>query len=119
MWNLHRCQLRVSFIDSTALAVCHPARIHQHRVFRVDARRGKTSVGWFFGFKLHLVVNDRGELLAFCLPPATSMTVSLCHAWCVARIASSAASSVRLFGRLFGRLFADKGYQRLHLGGAR
>jgi hypothetical protein len=54
----------ISFIDSTALAVCHNARIHQHRVFRVDARRGKTSLGWFYGFKLHLAVNDRGELLA-------------------------------------------------------
>ena len=59
----------ISFIDSTALAVCHPARISQHRVFTVDAVRGKTSVGWFYGFKLHLVVNDRGELLAFCLTP--------------------------------------------------
>ena len=43
----------ISFIDSTSLAVCHPARISQHRVFTVDARRGKTSVGWFYGFKLH------------------------------------------------------------------
>ena len=59
----------ISFIDSTALAVCKNARIGQHRVFTVDARRGKTSVGWFYGFKLHLVVNDRGELLAFCLTP--------------------------------------------------
>src|SRR5579859_3429924 len=42
----------VSFIDSTALAVCHNARIAQHRVFRVDARRGKTAMGWFYGFKL-------------------------------------------------------------------
>jgi DDE family transposase len=56
-------------VDSTALAVCHNARIAQHRVFAVDARRGKTSVGWFYGFKLHLVVNDRGELLAYCLTP--------------------------------------------------
>ena len=59
----------VSFVDSTVLAVCHNARIAQHRVFAVDARRGKTSVGWFYGFKLHLVVNDRGELLAYCLTP--------------------------------------------------
>ncbi len=58
---------RFDFIDSTPLAVCHTARIPQHRVFQVDAARGKTSVGWFYGFKLHLVVNDRGELLAFCL----------------------------------------------------
>src|SRR5579859_2398063 len=59
----------ISFIDSTALSVCKNARIAQHRVFAVDARRGKTSVGWFYGFKLHLVVNDQGELLAFCLTP--------------------------------------------------
>ena len=57
----------ISFIDSTPLAVCHNARIQQHRVFAVDAARGKTALGWFYGFKLHLVVNERGELLSFCL----------------------------------------------------
>ena len=85
----------ISFIDSTALAVCHPARIAQHRVFRVDARRGKTSVGWFYGFKLHLVVNDRGELLAFCLTPGKL---------------DDRKPVPRLARRLFGRLFGDKGY---------
>ena len=54
----------ISFIDSTPIAVCHNRRISSHRVFAGIAQRGKTSVGWFFGFKLHLVVNDRGELLA-------------------------------------------------------
>jgi Transposase DDE domain len=85
----------ISFIDSTPLAVCHPARISQHRVFRVDARRGKTSVGWFYGFKLHLVVNDRGELLAFCLTPGNL---------------DDRKPVPRLVQRLFGQLFADKGY---------
>lgn len=85
----------ISFIDSTSLAVCHPARIHQHRVFRVDARRGKTSVGWFYGFKLHLVVNDRGDLLAFCLTPGNT---------------DDRKPVPRLVRRLFGRLFGDKGY---------
>lgn len=85
----------VSFIDSTALAVCHNARIHQHRVFRVDARRGKTSVGWFYGFKLHLVVNDRGELLAICLSPGN---------------VDDRRPVTRLVRRLFGKLFGDKGY---------
>ena len=85
----------ISFVDSTALVVCHHARIHQHRVFRVDARRGKTSVGWFYGFKLHLVVNDRGELLAFCLSPGNT---------------DDRRPLPRLVRRLFGRLFADKGY---------
>jgi len=42
----------ISFIDSTSLSVCDPKRISQHRVFAVDGRRGKTSMGWFFGFKL-------------------------------------------------------------------
>jgi hypothetical protein len=56
-------------VDSTALHVCHNAHISQHRVFRADARRGKTSVGGFYSFKLHLVVNGRGELLAVCLTP--------------------------------------------------
>jgi len=89
----------ISFIDSTSLALWHPARIQQHRVFQhrvfaVDARRGKTSVGWFYGFKLHLVVNDRGELLPFCLTPGNlydRKPVPL------------------LVRRLFARLFGDKG----------
>jgi hypothetical protein len=85
----------VSFIDSTSLAVCHPARIQQHHVFRVDARRGKTSVGWFYGFKLHLVVNDRGELLACCLTPGNT---------------DDRRPVPRLVRRLFGKLFGDKGY---------
>jgi hypothetical protein len=84
----------MSFIESTFLAVCHPARIPQHRVFRVDARRGKTSVGWFYGFKLHLVVNDRGELLAFCLTPGTTADRKPVPRW---------------VHRLFGRLFGDTG----------
>jgi len=85
----------ISFIDATSLAVCHPARIRQHRVFRVDARRGKTSVGWFYGFKLHLVVNDRGEVLAFCLSPGNL---------------DDRRPVPRLVRRLFGKLCGDKGY---------
>ena len=59
----------VSFIDSTALDVCLNQRIHCHKVFAGLAARGQTSMGWFFGFKLHLVVNDRGEILRFCITP--------------------------------------------------
>ena len=64
----------IAFIDATSLVVCHNRRIHGHRVFEKVARRGKTSMGGFYGFKLHLVVNDRGELLAFQVTPATSRT---------------------------------------------
>lgn len=49
----------ISFIDSTSWDVWDPKRTSQHRVFAVDARRGKTSMGWFFGFKLHLAVTLR------------------------------------------------------------
>ena len=84
----------ISFVDSTSLAVCQNARITQHRVFAVDARRGKTSVGWFYGFKLHLVVNDRGELLAFCLTPGN---------------VDDRRPVPRLVRRLFGKLFGDRG----------
>jgi transposase len=59
----------IAFIDATSLVVCHSRRIHSHKVFKAVARRGKTSMGWFYGFKLHLVVNDRGELLAFRITP--------------------------------------------------
>jgi hypothetical protein len=59
----------ITFIDSTTLAVCKNPRIHYHKTFAGLARRGKTSTGWFYGFKLHLIVNDRGELLDFVLTP--------------------------------------------------
>lgn len=59
----------IGFIDSTSLKVCHNRRICSHRVFDGIARRGKTSVDWFYGFKLHLVINDRGELLNVALTP--------------------------------------------------
>jgi Transposase DDE domain len=59
----------ISFLDATSLEVCDPKRIGQHRVFAADARRGKTSMGWFYGFKLHLAGNDQGELLACGLTP--------------------------------------------------
>ena len=55
----------ISFMDSTSLKVCHNRRINQNKVFKDVAARGKTSVDWFFGLKLHLVLNDKGELLNF------------------------------------------------------
>ena len=54
----------ISFIDSTPLPVCHNRRISTHRVFAECAGRAKTSMGWFYGFKLHVVINDQGELLS-------------------------------------------------------
>lgn len=85
----------ISFIDSTALAVCHNRRIYSHRVFAQEAARGKSSVGWFYGFKLHLVVNDVGELLACCLTAGN---------------VDDRVPVPQLVKDLFGKLFGDKGY---------
>lgn len=51
------------FIDSTPMAVCHIRREKQHRVFKGYAFKGKTSTGWFFGMKLHLIFNTKGEIV--------------------------------------------------------
>ncbi len=59
----------IAFIDATSLVACHNRRIHGHKVFQRVARRGKTSMGGFYGFKLHRVVDDRGERLAFQITP--------------------------------------------------
>lgn len=59
----------VAFIGSTPLAVCHNRRIAKHKVFKDLAARGHSSMGWFFGFKLQLIVSDTGELLAVHLTP--------------------------------------------------
>lgn len=53
------------FIDSKKLPVCDNRRIHAHRVFAQYAQRGKTSTGWFYGFKLHLVINQIGQIVRF------------------------------------------------------
>ena len=75
--------------------VCHNRRIHSHKVFKKIARRGKTSVGWFYGFKLHLVVNDCGELLAFQVTPGN---------------VDDRKPVPHLAKGLTGKLFGDRGY---------
>jgi predicted nucleic acid-binding Zn ribbon protein len=55
----------ILFIDSTILTVCHVKRAASHRTFKEQARWGKTTTGWFFGFKLHLVINHHAEIVAF------------------------------------------------------
>ena len=91
---LGRCS-GISFIDSTSLDVCLNQRIHAHKVFAGLAGRGKTSTGWFYGFKLHLVVNDQGEILRFCLTPGNI---------------DDRKPVPHLAKNLFGKLFGDKGY---------
>ncbi len=53
------------YVDSTPLKICHNKRIYWHKTFDEITERGKTSMWWFLGFKLHVVINNKGELVAF------------------------------------------------------
>lgn len=85
----------ISFVDSSPLQVCHQKRIHNHKVFKGLAMRGHTSVGYFYGFKLHIVVNDEGELLAYMITQGNI---------------DDRKPVPSLAENLFGKLFGDKGY---------
>ncbi len=85
----------IGFVDSTSLKVCHNRRIKRHKVFDGIAERGKTSVDWFFGFKLHLVVNERGEILNVILTPGN---------------VDDRKPIPDLLKGLFGKFLADRGY---------
>jgi hypothetical protein len=87
----------ITFIDSTKISVCHNKRIKRNKVFKGIAQVGKSTMGWFYGFKLHLVCNDKGELLSFCLTPAN--------------VDDRNPNVLKtLTKKLFGKLFGDKGY---------
>ncbi len=60
-------QTGLYYIDSTTLRVCHNKRIYRNKVFKGIAERSKSTMGWFYGFKLHIVINHQGELMSFCL----------------------------------------------------
>lgn len=92
----------VGYVDSTSLKVCHNLRIGSNRVFKHFAARGKTSTGWFYGFKLHLVINEYGEILGFDI---TAGNVDDRNKKVIEKITK----------RLYGKLFGDKGYISLSL----
>ena len=87
----------INYIDSTLLRVCHIKREKQNKVFKGIATKGKSTMGWFFGFKLHLIINDRGELLSFYLTKGNVDDRN---------IEVMTAMTKEIFGKLFG----DKGY---------
>jgi transposase len=95
---LHRCFGQctgLSVMDATKIQVCHNRRIKRHQVFKGIAARGKTSVDWFFGFKLHLVCNDQGELLNIAVTPGNT---------------DDRKPVLTLLKGLSGKVLADRGY---------
>lgn len=101
MIYLQRCRLKkssgIAFVDSTTLKVCHNRRIHNHKTFNGIAQRGKTSMGWFYGFKLHLIVNHTGDLVSVMLTPGNVDDRNL-------------AMMQILTKDVLGKLFGDRGY---------
>lgn len=85
----------IAFIDSMPLKVCHNRRIYAHKVFQGIAQRGKSSMGWFYGLKLHLVINELGEILAVQITPGNT---------------DDRTPVPKMVTHLFGKLFADRGY---------
>lgn len=87
----------IAFVDSTKLAVCHNKRIHQHRVFVDSASRGKTSVDWFYGFKMHLICDHVGRLISYCIKTGNVDD-------------RKALPDLIERSKLKGKLFGDRGY---------
>lgn len=85
----------IYFIDSMLIKACNIKREKQNKVFKGIAQKAKSSVGWFFGFKLHLVINDRGEIMAFKLTAGN---------------VDDRKVAPDLITNLVGKLFGDKGY---------
>ena len=88
-------QTGVYFVDLTKLAVCHNRRIHRHKVFDGLAARGKTSMGWFYGLKLHFVINHKGQIMALKITPGNTADSTVLE---------------EMTRHLAGKLYADKGY---------
>ena len=88
-------QTGLYFGDTSKLAVCHNRRIDRHKVFDGLAARGKTSMGWFYGLKLHFVINHKGQIMALKITPGNTADSSVLD---------------EIAKHLSGKLYADKGY---------
>lgn len=87
----------ISFVDSTTLKACHIKREKQNKVFSGIATKGKSTTGWFFGFKLHIIINDKGEILSFVITQGNVDD-------------REPLNSDSFIKSVFGKLYADRGY---------
>lgn len=87
----------ISFVDSTPVRVCKPKRIKNNKVFKGIATTGKSTMGWFHGFKLHIVINDKGEILNFTITQANVDD-------------RTPLKKKSFLDKIYGKLYADKGY---------
>ena len=87
----------ISFVDSTPIRVCGNKRIKRNKVFENQATTGKSTMGWFHGFKLHIIINDKGEILSFCVTQANVDD-------------REPLKNEGFLKQIFGKLFGDKGY---------
>ena len=87
----------ISYIDSTPIRVCKNKRIPRHKVFDGLAKLGKSTMGYFFGFKLHFVINEKGEILNFIITPGNTDD-------------REPLKDSKFVEMLRGKLYADKGY---------
>jgi hypothetical protein len=87
----------ISFVDSTPIRACKNKRIKNNKVFKDIATTGRSTMGWFYGFKLHIVVNDKGELLDFIITQANVDD-------------RTPIKQDNFLKKIFGSLYADKGY---------
>lgn len=87
----------ISFVDSTTIDVCDNRRIQSNKVFKSLAQRGKSSTGWFYGFKLHFLCNDIGEIVNFSITKGN---------------VDDRNNDVieKLFKNVFGKAYGDRGY---------
>jgi hypothetical protein len=53
----------VKIVDSTPLPVCHNMRIYKHKTMKKYATRSKSTMGWFYGLKLHLLIDLQRNIL--------------------------------------------------------
>ena len=88
------------FMDTTAIKICHNKRRYRNKTFAGLAKQGKSSMGFFYGFKLHLVINEKGEFIALKMTKGN---------------VDDRVPVLDLTRDLTGFIYADKGYIKQNL----